>query len=122
MYITVKLLKKHKACKEQVDLFAATFPNGAHVTEAACLAVADQFDFRWAADNLLPRKSKAEYKAQRALVRAEYHTKNAPILAWYHTRRAPLCAEYDGQLARIWAEYKAKLAALFGRIASTVED
>jgi len=144
MYITVALLQKHKACDEQVDLFAATFPDGVQVTEAVCLAVADKFNFAWAADNLLPPEASAEYSAKHAPIRAEYAAQDAGTWAEYDVRFARYSAEYeakrDGILAEywakldgIWAEYGAKLngiwseyrnqrAALFGRIAATIEE
>ena len=99
MFVTVELLKSHKACQEQVDLFAAAFPDGAQVTEAVCLAVSDKFDFIWATC-LLPREARAGYKAKREAIQAEYRAKLAPILA----------------------EYEAKRAALFGRIAENLGD
>ena len=133
MYITIELLKKHNACEEQVALFATTFPKGVHVTEAACLAVADQFDFQWAADNLLPSDKKAEYMAQRAPISAEYMAQRAPISAEYEAQRASLWAEYEAKRAPLWTEYAAKCATIraeyrrqmvvsFGQIASTLED
>ena len=99
MYITIELLQKHNACQGQLDLFAATFPAGVHVTEAVCLAVADKFDFDWAI-RLLPVDKLEEYEAKRAPIWAEYEAKDAPI----------------------WAECNRQRAALFGRIAETVED
>ena len=127
MHITVKLLKKHKACEEQVALFAATFPNGVQVTEATCLAVADQFDFQWAAGNLLPSGKKADYDAERAPIldkymdnRASISAKNVRIMAEYDAKHARIRAEYAAERATIRMEYKRQVAALFGRIASTV--
>jgi len=100
MYLTVKMLKKHKACQEQVDMFEATFPDGVQVTEDVCLAVADKFEFTWAAGHLLPPEARAEYKAE--------HT---PILADYFARQSP-----SGE------EYRQQRAALFGRIAENLGD
>jgi len=142
MFVTVELLKSHDACQDQVDLFATTFPDGVCVTEAVCLAVADKFDFAWAAENLLPPEARAEYRAKHAPIRAEYKAKSAPIWAeyqakhaviWaeYEAKRAPIRAEYEAKdapilaeylakRAPIRAEYEAKRAALFGRIAETI--
>jgi len=144
MKITVKMLKKHNACEDQVDLFEATFPDGVQVTEAVCLAVADKFDFSWAADSLPPPEARAEYSAKHAPIWAEYEAKRAPIWAeywakldgiWseykaksdgiraeYGAKHAPIRAEYEAKRAPIRAEYLAKRAALFGRIAATIQD
>ena len=54
MKITKHLLQSKGACASQVALFAETFPHGTEITEAVCLAVADKFDWNWAAQNLLP--------------------------------------------------------------------
>ena len=145
MYLTVELLKKREACREQVNLFAATFPDGVEITEAVCLSVADKFDFEWAAARLFTAGAWAnylagraailvEYNAKRARIRAEYEAKCAAslaeylsgrvrILEEYRTECAPIGAEYQRQRAALlWAEYLSQRAALFGRIASTVED
>ena len=122
MYITIELLQKHNACQGQLDLFAATFPAGVHVTEAVCLAVADKFNFDWAAACLLPVDKLEEYWAKDALICAEYEAKRALILAEYEAKRAPIWAEYEAKDALIWEEYNRQRAALFGRIAETVED
>ena len=144
MYITIELLQDRRACHEQVDLFAATFPEGVHVTEAMCLAVYDKFDFDWAARHLLPPWGVAEYKAKHALIRAEYKAKHDPIRAEYKAKHAPIRAEYEAKHDPIWAEYEAKhdpiraeypakhaliraeykrqQAVLFCRIAETLED
>jgi len=133
MFITVEILRSHKACQDQVDLFAATFPDGVQVTEAVCLAAADKFDFRWAAENLLPPEARAEYQAKHASILGEYRAKRAPIWAeyrasnaaiWdaYGTKHAAIWAECKAKSAPILAEYEAKRAALFGRIAETLGD
>ena len=144
MYLTVELLKKREACREQVDLFAATFPDGVEITEAVCLSVADMFDFEWAAARLFTAGAWANYLAGRARIQEEYRAKRASIQAEYGAKLAasledylsgrvrileecrtectPIRAEYQRQrAAAIWAEHKNQLAALFGRIASTME-
>ena len=121
MYLTVALLKKRKACRAQVDLFAATFPDGVHATEAVCISIADTFDFQWAVRTLLPPKARAEYDAKRAPILAEYRAGCAAIWAEYDAKRARIW-EYGAKCAPIEAAYKKQRAALFGRIASTVEN
>ena len=59
--LTVAKLKKLQACEDQVQLFEELYPEGVEVTEAACLAVADRFDWNCAAQRLLPKALRAEY-------------------------------------------------------------
>ena len=72
MKITKRRLQIKGACASQVALFAETFPHGTEITEAVCLAVADKFDWDWAAQNLLSPESYAEYQRVRARAYAEY--------------------------------------------------
>ena len=117
MKITRALLKRKRACASQVALFAELFPDGAVVTETACVAVADKFDWDWAALHLLPPLIRAEYDAKLVPIDAEYDAKLAPIEAEYRAKRAPVDAEYRAKLASIGAEHRAKRASLFGRMA-----
>ena len=80
MFVTVKMLQDHRACQDQVDLFAATFPDGVRATAAVCLAVSDKFDWGWAAGNLLPLEAWAEYEAKRASIRVEYRQQQQAAL------------------------------------------
>lgn len=110
MKVTVEMLQKHKACRDQVALFKATFPDGARVTEAACLVVADTFNFKWAAC-LLPKDARRAYYAQRKAIWAEYSVKlNTEMLT------------SDTKNHTLRVEYKRQKAALFGRIAENVEN
>jgi hypothetical protein len=54
MKITARLLKTKGACKGQVAKFTELFPKGVEVTEALCVIHAQDFDWNWAAYNLLP--------------------------------------------------------------------
>ena len=65
MFLTAAILIQSKrACAKQLALFVETFPDGVEVTPEACAAVADKFDWDWAAQNLLPRSLRAEYRAK----------------------------------------------------------
>ncbi|MDE2096596.1 MAG: hypothetical protein KGL39_05060 [Patescibacteria group bacterium] len=110
MKVTLIMLKRAKACKSQRDRFAELFPKGVDVTEAACVAVAQEFDWGWAARCLLPAPLDADYEA-----------KLAPLYADYAAKRAPLYADYAAKRAPLYADYAAKLAALFGRLAETIK-
>ena len=108
MKITKLLLQIKGACASQVALFAETFPHGTEITEAVCLAVADKFDWNWAAQNLLSPESYAEYERVRAQADAECQHVCAPAYAEYQRVRAPA-----------YAECQRVRAATFGRLANT---
>ena len=118
MKITKHLLQIKGACASQVALFAETFPHGTEITEAVCLAVADKFDWNWAAQNLLPPKSYAEYQRVRAQADAEYQRVCAPADAEYQRVCAPAYAEYQRVCAPAYAEYQRVCAQAFGRLAN----
>ena len=58
IHITAEMLRQHKACSEQIDLFVSNFPDGImlknkeHALRVA-QSVAEVFDFEWAGENLL---------------------------------------------------------------------
>ena len=96
MKITLAQLKAKNACSDQVTEFERRFGESVEISEAACLAVADAFDWDWAARNLL----------------------SAPLYAEYGRHCARLDAEYGRHCAPLDAEYKRQRAQLFGRLAS----
>jgi hypothetical protein len=130
MKITKRLLQSKGACASQVALFAETFPHGTEITEAVCLAVADKFDWNWAAQNLLPPKSDAEYQRVRAQAYAEYQRVCAPADAECLRVRAQAYAECQRVCDQAYAEYQRVCAPAdaecqrvrapaFGRLANT---
>ena len=119
MKITKRMLQSKGACASQVALFAETFPHGTEITEAVCLAVADKFDWDWAAQNLLSPESYAEYERVRAQAYAEYQRVYTQIDAEYQRVRAQTDAEYQRVYAQTDAEYQRVRAATFGRLANT---
>jgi hypothetical protein len=50
------------ACQWQVDKFRARFGEFVEVTRELCESVANEFDFDWAAANLLSAPARAKYK------------------------------------------------------------
>jgi hypothetical protein len=66
MKITLKDLRKHGACAEQVDLFKATFGKEIILTEALVMEYGTTFDLGWVARNLFPAPLYADYQAKRA--------------------------------------------------------
>ena len=72
MKVTATQLRKLRACQEQVDLFVATFGESVEITEALCLEHAGNFDWDWAAYNLLPAPAWADYERAMASAEADY--------------------------------------------------
>jgi len=65
--ITVSLLKQHRACPEQVELFASLWPDGVTPTKKDCLrAVKKGLDVNWFVSHCLPAPAQAEYYKVRA--------------------------------------------------------
>ena len=104
MIITADYLRSKNACGSQVDLFLATFGESVNITPAICLAVADKFDWGWAAEHLLTAPAWAEYQRIKAPAWAEYQRIKAPAWAEYQRIKAPAWAEYRRIEALAWAE------------------
>jgi hypothetical protein len=83
-----------RACPEQVKLFRKVFGKSVRVTEPLCVRMANQFDFTWAAQNLLTPEGVTEYT--RVI---------APALAEYARVRAPAWAEYERVSALAFARW-----------------
>jgi hypothetical protein len=62
MIITVKMLKSKDACFSQVKLFQDLFGDAVEVTRELCLKHASDFDFNWAAMNLLNTSARRAYE------------------------------------------------------------
>ena len=106
MRVTVKSLRKLRACEDQVALFAAEWPDGVEVSEAVLLRAAEiGLDLDWWAQRVLSPPLLAEYERQRA-----------PLWAEYERQCAPLGAEYERQCAPLWAEYERQCAPLLWRL------
>jgi hypothetical protein len=99
MKITSKLLRAKRACKAQVDLFKALGGDTLELTEALCVKHASEFDWAWAADNLLSAPAWAEYDRVRASAGAEYDRVVAPARAEYDRVVAPASAKYNRVVA-----------------------
>ena len=111
--ITLGMLYAHNACADQIDLFARTFGQSVIVTPDAFAAVADLFDWFWAAQHLLPAYLADEYQRQRAPLWAEYERQQAPLWAEYDRRMAPLRDEYERQQAPLLVKYERQRAPLW---------
>jgi hypothetical protein len=64
----LKTLQELDACADQVRLFRKCFGESIRVTKALCVKVAQDFNFDWAAQNLLTPAAWAEH--QRVAARA----------------------------------------------------
>ena len=104
--VTVAWLRKHDACKEQVDTFKAEWPKGTLPTEKALLrAVELGLDIDWLAGHYLTVPALAEYervRRVRAQAWAEYERVTAQALAEYQRVRAQalariICGQHDAE-------------------------
>lgn len=98
MKLTAQMLRDKNACQEQVEKFQQLYPDGVEVTKAACVAVADVFDWKWAARNFLSDAARQEHD----------RIKNA---AWQELNLVTAAARQ---------EYDRVEAAAFGRLAETI--
>jgi hypothetical protein len=111
------MLRNASACSDQVDLFRERFGESVDVTEATCLAVADLFDWYWAAAHLLPAPALAEFDRATATAHAEYLRATATDWAEYYRATATTHAEYQRAVAPARAEYARAQALSFARAA-----
>ena len=133
--ITLRKLKAKRACQVQLDKFKELFGSKVEITLELCIKHAHDFDFNWAADNLLSASALAEYQRVtapawteynrvtasawteyqrvKASALAEYNRVKAPALAEYDRVTASAYAEYDRVRASAWAEYQRVRASAF---------
>ena len=104
MLITKELLKKHRACKNQINKFDKLFPNGVDATRELCLAHAQTFDFIWARRLLSPPARKA-YNEAPAPAREAYDEAIAPAWKAYDEALAPARKARDEAIAPAWKAY-----------------
>jgi len=102
MKLTANDLEKAHACQLQIWLFREHFGDGGTVTLAKVRKVAALFDWDWAAEHLLSRKSLAEYKRVRASALAGYDRATASAWAEYERATAPALARHDRARASAW--------------------
>ena len=131
MKITLKQLRRAKACEDQCLLFAEKFGDSVDVTPELCESVAPIFNFEFAAYSFLTDTARAEYVRIRATAWAEYERIEAPAeyerirataTAEYERIRATAMAEYVRSEAPAWAKYKRTLARAFALAYNSQED
>ena len=93
--ITLRKLKAKRACQVQLDKFKELFGSKVEITLELCIKHAHDFNFNWAADNLLSASALAEYQRVTASAWAEYQRVTASAYAEYQRVTAPALAEYD---------------------------
>ena len=103
--ITLRKLKAKRACQVQLDKFKELFGSKVEITLELCIKHAQDFNFNWAADDLLSASALAEYQRVRAPAWAEYQRVRAPAWAEYQRVTASAYAEYDRVKAPAYAEY-----------------
>ena len=106
--ITTAILKSHHACDEQVQLFDQLTGGSIELTEDWCLEHAAQFDWHWAARNLLSATARTECDRATAPARAELD--RATATAWAERDRATATAQAECDRATAWAEYDRAIA------------
>ena len=110
---TVDDLRALKACKEQVKLFAATFPHGATADDVGA-AVAAGLNVRWLVEEVVSDEVWRAYLEARAPLWRAYEEARAPLWRAYLEALAPLWRAYEearAPLARAYAEAEAPLLA-----------
>ena len=113
MKITIRQLKKLKACQSQLDLFISSGLDGVEITVELCIKHAQDFDWNWAATRLLSRPAWAEYNRVTAPARAEYNRVAASARAEYNRVKNLALAEYQRVTALALADLKTAQAKAF---------
>jgi cell division septum initiation protein DivIVA len=107
--ITSRKLRLAGACSEQIALFKALGGDKKKITAKLCAAHASQFDWNWAAQQLLSPEKHAEYERIKAQALAEYRRIEARALAKYGRIEAPAWAEYRRvEAVTFWKLYSAQ--------------
>ena len=106
MIITAKKLESLGACADQVELFRHLFGERQKVTVDLCRKYAANFDWDWAAANLLSAPACNAYDETEATARKAYQEATAPALN-----------AYDGTGAAAWKAYQEATAEAFAKAA-----
>ncbi len=82
--ITKRFLQSKGACRDQIAIFAAEWPNGSEISLASLTRAAELgLDIGWLAANTLEAPADAAYEAARAPAYAAYKAAIAPAYAAY---------------------------------------
>jgi hypothetical protein len=112
--VTVSRLDQAGACPEYLELFKRLFPDGVELTVDVCVAHADDFQWEWACNRLLPHAARATWRRvyQDALTICHDFTDrvavayNSSFITYttYVERTAPLTRWFNETIARAFAE------------------
>jgi len=107
MYITAKMLRKHRACEDQFEVFKKEWPNGVEVTEEACLRAAELgLDIGWAAREFLTDPHLKAYDRAIAPHWEAYQEAVAPHWKAYQEATAPHWEAYEKEVTPHWKAYQ----------------
>ena len=111
--LTYVRLKKLRACKSALDRFQHFFGDSVDVTEALCLSYSQDrdFNFDWAAKNLLSALDRAKYRRARASAHVEYSRIENMALAKYERATASDLADYISAVDAVTYPQRVKLSA-----------
>jgi hypothetical protein len=111
VYITAAQLEAAGACAHQFDKFLRLFPDGrAEVTVKRAVQLAGEFNWYWAACNLLKAGPLAAFNAAMAGPRAAYNAAMAGPRSAYDAARVEAEAAYNAARAGPRAAYAAAMA------------
>ena len=120
MKITLSMLEK--ACEPQRALFAELFGQEVELTLELCIEHADQFNWYWAAGNLLPQKACAAFEKAYYSARAAFDKAIAPAQAAYNKARESAIAEYDKAIATASAGLDKALATALAAYSKALDS
>jgi len=112
--INAKRLQSLKACRTQVQKFQEIFGDtDAPLTVETAIQYATEFDWDWAAQNLLKAPHlKACQEAVASLWKA-YDEAEAPLSKAYQEAVASLWKAYDEAVAPLWKAYQEEIISLW---------
>jgi hypothetical protein len=111
MKLTTKMLRAKKACAHQRELFDRITGGELDVTVEWCCEHALNFDWDWAATNLLTDPARAAYGQDTEAARAAYGQDTEAAWAAYDQVEAAAWAAFDQAVAAAWAAYVQAVAA-----------
>ncbi len=117
--LTLITLKTNNACNEQVELFQKLFGDSVEITPELCIKHANDFDFTWAANNLLSKSSLYKYRNIRDTEYAiyinerntewgKYLTKETMARNKYNISRNTTSNEYNDKNSVVYKKYYAE--------------
>lgn len=115
MKITPEMLRDLKACEDQYNLFVELFPDGVEITEELCVRHAQDFDFEWVAQHLLPKKLWRTLKNTMAPHGKMYEEAMAPHHKAYDQAVTACQEAFCEAKAPHWKAYEETLAREFFR-------